>query len=244
MKLILQILHTIFFYLVIVLTFIVGTFITMIFALFTKKKYRTFQFAARIWSRMLVLLSGARVKVSGLDNIPRSGPLIFASNHQGVADILLLLAYLPRYFRFIIKKELFRIPFFGGYLRLAGYIPIDREVALSSYKTISSAAKDLDEEDCILIFPEGTRSKTGKVGPFKRGSMIMAVRSGANVVPIGISGSFNMMRKGSFLINLVPITLNIGKPISFEKYKGKEPAKSDHENELERLRDAIVGLAG
>ncbi|MFC1767707.1 lysophospholipid acyltransferase family protein, partial [Candidatus Margulisiibacteriota bacterium] len=164
MKLIFQILHTAFFVIVMVVTFLVGTTLTLPFALFSKRKYRPFQFAARLWSRLLAFISGARITVSGIENIPESGALIFASNHQGAADILLLLAYLPRSFRFIIKKELFRIPLFGMYLRLAGYLSIDRKAALASYKTLGSAAEALEDGECILIFPEGTRSKTGEVG--------------------------------------------------------------------------------
>jgi 1-acyl-sn-glycerol-3-phosphate acyltransferase len=244
MKLILQILHTSAFYIILAVTFMVGTTITLPFSLFTRKRYRPFQFAAKVWSRMLIFLSGARVTVSGLENIPGSGPLIFASNHQGAADILLLLAYLPRYFRFIIKKELFKIPFFGRYLRLAGYISIDREVALASYKSLGSAAQVLESRECILIFPEGTRSRTGDVGMFKRGSLMMALQTGATVVPIGISGSFKMMRRGSFLINLVPISLKVGKPISLVKYKGATLAKINYEEELNKLRDTIISLVG
>lgn len=242
MKLLLQILHTVILYVIAVITFVVGTLLTFPFALFARKKYHPFQFAAKVWSRMLIILSGSKVTVKGLENIPRSGALIFAANHQGMADILLLLAYLPRYFRFIIKKELFRIPFFGGYLRMAGYLSIDREAALSSFKTLGAANRTLENGECILIFPEGTRSRTGEVGPFKRGSLMVAFQTGTTIVPIGISGSYKIMRKGSYVVNITPVTLNIGKPIALEKYKGKELSKSDYERELDNLRNTIISL--
>ena len=242
MKLILQILHTIIFYFFVATTFIFGTILIIPFALIMKKKHIPFQFAARIWSRVLVFLSGARVTVSGLENIPKTGGLIFAANHQGAADITLLLGFLPRFFRFVIKKELFKIPIFGIYLKLADYISIDRKAAASSLQTLNSTNKVLNNGECILIFPEGTRSKTGELGNFKRGSLIMSFETGTSIIPIGISGSFNMMKKGSFLINLVPISVKIGKPIPFEHYKEKEVSREDFNKEIKILKDTIANL--
>jgi 1-acyl-sn-glycerol-3-phosphate acyltransferase len=96
--------------------------------------------------------------------------------------------------------------------------------------------------DCILIFQEGTRSKTGELGPFKRGSLMAAFSSGAAVVPVAISGSYKMMPKKSYLINIVPISIKFGLPISFKKYIGVKPTKDDYELELNRLREEILGL--
>jgi len=182
------------------------------------------------------------VKISGINNVPKEGGVIFASNHQGALDILIHLAYLPRYFRFVAKSDLFRIPFFGWYMSLAGYVPIEREVSASAHRTIGSVSDVLRSGDCILIFPEGTRSKTGELGPFKRGSLMAAFSSGAAVVPVAISGSYKMMPKKSYLINIVPISIKFGQPISFKKYLGVKPTKEDYEIELSRLREEILGL--
>jgi 1-acyl-sn-glycerol-3-phosphate acyltransferase len=186
--------------------------------------------------------SGVSVNISGINNIPKEGGVIFASNHQGALDILIHLAYLPKYFRFVAKSELFRIPFFGWYMSLAGYVPIERDVSASAHRTISSVSDVLRSGDCILIFPEGTRSKTGELGPFKRGSLMAAFSSGAAVVPVAISGSYKMMPKKSYLINIVPISIKFGLPISFKKYIGVKPTKDDYELELNRLREEILGL--
>jgi 1-acyl-sn-glycerol-3-phosphate acyltransferase len=239
---IIKIIHTIFFYSIAVATFFIGTLMTIPFAIAAKEKDKVFHFSARIWSRLLMLVSGSKVTIIGLDNVPKEGGLIFASNHQGAFDILIHLAYMPRHFRFVAKSDLFKIPFFGWYMSLAGYVPIERDVNASAHRTISSVAEVLSSGDCILIFPEGTRSKTGELGPFKRGSLMAAFSSGADVVPIAISGSYNMMPKKTFIINSVPITIKIGKPISFKRFIGVKPSKSDYEQELGRLRDEIQRL--
>jgi len=237
-----KVIHTLVFYTVAVVTFIIGTLLTIPFAIIIKEHHKVFHFSARIWAKLLMWTSGASINISGTNNIPNEGGVIFASNHQGALDILIHLAYLPRYFRFIAKSELFKIPFFGWYMSLAGYVPIERDVSASAHRTIGSVSDVLRKGDCILIFPEGTRSKTGELGPFKRGSLMAAFSSGAEVVPVAVSGSYQMMPKKSYLINIVPVGIKFGQPISFKKYIGVRPTKEDYEIELNRLREEILGL--
>jgi 1-acyl-sn-glycerol-3-phosphate acyltransferase len=239
---IIKLFHTIIFYSIAVITFVIGTLMTIPFAIIAREHHKPFQFSARVWSKLLMLISGAKVTISGKNNIPKEGGLIFASNHQGAFDILIHLAYITRYFRFIAKSELFKVPFLGWYMSLAGYVPIEREISKSAHRTIGSVAEVLSKDDCILIFPEGTRSNTGELGPFKRGSLMAAFSSGAKVVPVAISGSNKMMPKKTFVINIVPISIKFGQPISFEKYLGKKPTKDDYELELNRLREEIQKL--
>lgn len=239
---ILKLIHTIFIYLAAVITFFIGTLITIPFAIFNREHHKPFQFSARIWARFLLLICGVRVKISGLHNVPKKGGVIFASNHQGAFDVLIHLAYLPRYFRFVAKSELFRIPFFGWYMSIAGYVPIEREVSASAHRTIGSVSDVLSKGDCILIYPEGTRSTTGELGPFKRGSLMAAFSSGATVIPVAISGSNKMMPKKTFVINIVPISIKFGQPASFKKYLGTKPSKRDYEVELENLKKEIQDL--
>ena len=239
---VLKLIHTLFFYFVGVISFIIGTLLTIPFAIFAREHHKVFHFSARVWAKLLMLTSGVKVTISGLNNIPKEGGVIFASNHQGAFDILIHLAYLPRYFRFVAKSELFKIPFFGWYMSLAGYVPIERDVSASAHRTIGSVSDVLRKGDCILIFPEGTRSRTGELGPFKRGSLMAAFSSGATVVPVAISGSYKMMPKKTYLINIVPVSIKFGQPVSFKKYLEVKPAKSDYEIELNRLREEIQKL--
>ena len=132
LMIIIKIIHTILFYSIAVVTFIVGTILTIPFAIIAREHHKVFQFSARAWAKMLMLISGVKISITGIDKIPKEGGLIFASNHQGALDILILLAFLPRYFRFVAKSSLFKIPFFGWYMSVAGYVPIEREVSTSA----------------------------------------------------------------------------------------------------------------
>lgn len=230
-----RLIHSLFFYLLTVVAFVIGTTMTLFFVPFSRSKIKPFQIAAHLWARFLSLFSGVKVKVSGLENIPKDFPSIFVSNHQSAADILILLANLPVRFRFAIKKELFKIPIFGWYIRKAGYFPIDREVVLSAYRTLETIIEIIKAGESVLIFPEGTRSKTGKLGKFKRGSLLAALKSGAPIVPVAISGSFNVMPRGTWLIHPGPVKLSIGTPIYIK-------TEADYDNKVEEVRQAIAKM--
>ncbi|MBU1027210.1 MAG: 1-acyl-sn-glycerol-3-phosphate acyltransferase, partial [Candidatus Margulisbacteria bacterium] len=174
-----------------------------------------------------------RLKVCGLENVPKDTPLLIAANHQGFADILIVLACLPVYFRFAIKKELFSIPIFGWYLKKAGYFPIDRKIILSVYKTVEVMEKIFETRDSVLIFPEGTRSKTGQLGAFKRGSLVTALETGCPVLPVSISGSYEIMPRGHIFAWPHPVKLTVSPVVyinSDEEYDGK----------VKEIRDAVA----
>ncbi|PIS30258.1 1-acyl-sn-glycerol-3-phosphate acyltransferase [Candidatus Saganbacteria bacterium CG08_land_8_20_14_0_20_45_16] len=225
-------LRTILFYLILVITFFVGSTIALISSLFIRPRAKAFQVAAHIWAKLLVKVSGIRCEVRGAENIPKDKAVIFAANHQGAADILIVLACLPTTFRFAIKKELFKVPVFGWYLRSADYFPIDRKLILSVYRTVENIIGYIKEGASVLIFPEGTRTQTGELGKFKRGSLLAALKSGAPIVPLAISGSFDLMPKGSFVINPHPVKFSIGKPIEITN-------EADYESKVEEVRSAI-----
>jgi 1-acyl-sn-glycerol-3-phosphate acyltransferase len=231
----LRVLHTAFLYLLTVISFFVGTAITLCFVPFSRDKIRTYQSAAHLWARFLVFFSGVKVTTQGLENIPRDQPSILVSNHQGAADIPVLLAFLPIRFRFAIKKELFSIPFFGWYLKKAGYFSVDREVVLSAYKTLETIVEILKTGESVLIFPEGTRSRDGSLGKLKRGSLMAALNSGAPIIPIAISGSFNVMPRGSKLFRPAKVKLTAGKPIYIK-------SEEEYDHKVEEVRDAIAKM--
>ena len=230
-----RLVRSLFFYLTAVLGFFIGTALTILIALPARpeRKLKIFQDSALIWSRLLAFISGVPVKVQGLENLKKDEPVVIVSNHQGAADILILLAYLPVYFRFIIKKELFKVPFFGWYLKKAGYISVDRGVGEKAHRMFSEAQEALRSGDSILIFPEGTRSRDGKLQPFKRGSLLLAFKAKVSVVPVAISGSFHILPAKSIFYNPVPVSLKIGKPISLLKYG------SAYEKALEDIHGVI-----
>ncbi|MFA4904896.1 MAG: lysophospholipid acyltransferase family protein [Candidatus Margulisiibacteriota bacterium] len=213
-----RIIRSLFFYLTAVLGFFIGTALTLLIVICAppERKLKIYQNSARTWARLLAFISGVPVAIEGLENLKKNEPVVIVSNHQGAADILILLAYLPVDFRFVIKKELFKVPFFGWYLKKAGYISVDRGVGEKAHRLFSEAEDALKTGDSILVFPEGTRSRDGKLQPFKRGSLLLAQKARVNIVPVAISGSFHILPAKSIFFNVVPVVVKIGRPLSYK----------------------------
>lgn len=231
---IVYILHNLLLYVITIGSFFIGSALTLCFLPFVKDKRVPFQVAARVWSKMIILLSGSSFRVVGQENIP-TGAMMIAANHQGAADIPIVLGGLPVNFLFAIKKELFKIPIFGWYLRKTGYFPVDRAMILSAYKLVDKMVELLNHGDRILIFPEGTRSRDGSLGEFKRGSLLAALKAGVPVLPVAINGSYNIMPKGTKLIRPTKVKLSIGKPIMIAN-------DSEYEVKLGEVRQSIANM--
>lgn len=171
-----------------------------------------------IWARMLLAVANTKVEIIGAENVLIGKPQIFMANHQSDFDVLIVLAHLPGQFRWIVKKELFQIPIFGRAMQSAGYIEIDREDREKAMLSIDKAAMKIREGKSVMSFPEGTRSKDGKIKPFKHGMFYLAIKSGVPIVPISIIGAGEIMPKRSLHIRPGRITLVIDKPIDVSGY--------------------------
>jgi 1-acyl-sn-glycerol-3-phosphate acyltransferase len=169
-----------------------------------------------LWCRVILALAGVRVTVKGAEKIPKDRPVVFASNHQGAFDIPALQGYLPTRFRWVAKRSLFKIPVIGWSMSMAGYIGIERENAQDAYQGIEDASGKITEGSSVLIFPEGTRSRTGELLPFKRGGFLLAVKSGAPVVPLAVAGTRDIMKRGGVMIRPHPVVISVGGPIRSE----------------------------
>ncbi len=227
---------TLIFYLVFLATFIFGSLLILVMMIFGIPRRKASAAVSKRWAKMLLSIAGIKVHLKGAENLGFSGPKILAANHQGNFDIPILMSALPVNFRFLVKKELFSIPVFGWHLRNRGDIPINRKSPASASYTIKMLAKDLKDGDPLLIFPEGTRSADGKVAEFKRGSVVLASESGARIVPIGISGSFSIQKKGGVMIYPTDVYVNIGTPI------GNEADPDDISGFSTRLREKVISL--
>lgn len=173
---------------------------------------------ANLWARMLLWLANTRVDVVGRENVLIGKPQIFMANHQSDFDILIVLAHIPGQFRWIAKKELFKIPVFGKAMRNAGYIEIDRQHHEKALKSLDEAAQKIREGKSVVTFPEGTRSKDGTVQPFKQGMFHLAIKAGVPIVPISIIGARDIMPKRTLKVKPGRIIMIIDRPVEVKGY--------------------------
>ena len=174
----------------------------------------------RWWARGLLKLL-APVTVEGLERIDASKPRLYAANHLSALDIPLLYAYLPFAFRIMAHRLVFRVPLIGWYLRRAGGLEIAPESVALTRRALREAVKTLRRGMPVVIFPEGERSPTGKMLPFRRGAFYMAMKAHAEVVPVAIVGTYEGLPIGSAHLRRVPLRLAIGEPIAVAGYTPK-----------------------
>lgn len=197
-------------------------------------------YGARPWARSILWVCGVRVKVEGLDNVDSGLPRIYMTNHQSFFDIFVLLSCLPVDFKFILKRELTRIPILGPAMKRAGYISIDRDDPRKAVKSMEQAADRIRAGASVLIFPEGTRSQDGSLQPFKKGGFHLALKSGCDIVPVSIVNTHRIAEKGSLRINRGDVSMIVGKAIPVSEY-----SKRDMAGLMTRVRDAMIsGLGG
>jgi 1-acyl-sn-glycerol-3-phosphate acyltransferase len=190
---------------------------------------------ANLWARMLLWLTSTSVEVIGRENVRIDRPHIFMANHQSDFDILIVLAHIPGQFRWIAKKELFKIPIFGKAMRNAGYIEIDRQNHERALKSLDEAAQKIREGKSVVTFPEGTRSKDGTVRPFKQGMFHLAIKAGVPIIPISIIGAKEIMPKRSLNVKPGKITMVIGQPVDVSAYTVETRGEL-----IERVRNIII----
>jgi len=188
---------------------------------FRKSKQKAHAFP-RAWGRILCRIVGVNVRIEGLENIRPDQTYIFVANHSSQFDIFSWQGYFPYNFRWIAKKELFSIPFFGRAMKQVGYIPIDRSKGRQALKSLDQAAKQIATGSSVLIFPEGTRTPNGRLQEFKTGAIMLAIKSGVPVVPIGFNGSYPVLPKGRLLPRPGNITIRIGIPEETSHYNAKD----------------------
>ena len=178
---------------------------------------------ARLWARTLLVVSSVNVSVEGLEQIDPAGSYVFVSNHLSYMDTPVALAYIPVQFRFLAKRGLFQIPGLGTHLSRAGHIPVPREDPRAAVKTMQVAAETIQQKKIsLLIFPEGGRSPTGVLRPFKEGGAYIAIRAGVPVVPLVLIGTRDILPFGGGVVRPGSVTLRIMKPIATSGFTLKQ----------------------
>ena len=158
-------------------------------------------------------LAGIRYRVRGREHIPAHRAVVFCSNHESNVDPPVLFQALHKRLHVLFKAELTKIPVLGAVMLGGGFVPVERERREASMASIDRAAASIRDGNTFLIFPEGTRSKTAELLPFKKGGFIMAIKAQAPIVPVAVSGGRSAMRKGSWLVRPVMVDVKIGEPV-------------------------------
>jgi 1-acyl-sn-glycerol-3-phosphate acyltransferase len=158
-------------------------------------------------------LSGITYRVTGREHVPAGRAVVFCANHQSNIDPPVLFEALHPRLHVLYKAELSKLPLFGRAIQLGGFIPVERQNREQSTAAIARGAASIREGNSFLIFPEGTRSRTGELLPFKKGGFIMAIKGQAPIVPVAIAGARRAMRKGSPLIYPVLVHVRFGEAV-------------------------------
>jgi len=163
--------------------------------------------------RLGLSLSGIRVRVAGLEHAPRDRAAVYCSNHQSNIDPPVIFEVVHPCLHILYKAEIDAIPVLARAFRYGGFIPVDRRNKEAALRSIDAGAASLRAGNSFLIFPEGTRSRTAELLPFKKGGFIMAIKAAAPMVPVAVQGGRDSMRKGSWIIRPVTVSVRVGATI-------------------------------
>ena len=163
--------------------------------------------------RLALGLSGIKYRVAGAEHIPHDRAVVFCSNHQSNVDPPVLFEALHPRTHILYKAELNALPLLARAFRVGGFIPVDRRNKEAALRSIEAGAASLRSGNSFLIFPEGTRSRTDELLPFKKGGFIMAIKGQAPIVPVAVQGGRDAMRKGSRIVRPVTVSVRVGEPI-------------------------------
>jgi 1-acyl-sn-glycerol-3-phosphate acyltransferase len=178
-------------------------------------------YVGRVWSLLNVLLSGTRMEIQGKNKIEKGRPYIVMSNHQSLFDVWALIGMLPLQIRWIVKSEIRKVPIFGYTLDRMGHVYIDRKRRQDAYLSLNTAVRKIEKGASLVIFPEGTRSVDGRLLKFRYGGAIMALKSGAPILPVTINGGRFVLPKNTLSLRPGRIQIIIGDKIDTRRFDTK-----------------------
>ena len=187
------------------------------------------------WSRSVLWLLLVPIKVTGCENVDPNQSYVFVANHQSFLDVFAVYGWLPNNFKWLMKKELRKIPFVGTACAVAGHIFVDRSNPRAAMESLTYIKAQLHDGISTVIFPEGTRTKTGEMGRFKQGAFKIAMDMNLPVVPISLSGFFDAMPRNKFYVKpFSRVALHIGKPIDISQFNDINEAMTELHTQVKK----------
>jgi len=208
------VIRTLLFYVALVVSTLVHGTPSIVAGLLGYRRRGIHDWGLRGWGRWILAAAGTPVVMEGTERIPRDAPVVFASNHSSMFDIWALGSSLPGSVRFVAKAELTRIPFFGRAMLSQEHVSIDRVNKVRAIEAYDRAAVTIKGGISTIVFPEGTRSRTGELLPFKNAPFGLAIVAQVPVVPVYVHDTFEILPKGGWQIRPRPIRILIGEPIA------------------------------
>ena len=185
-------------------------------------------------ARTAFRLAGVKIIVSGREKIPAGRAVVFMPNHQSNCDPPAVAANLPPVL-VMAKQEFFQIPILGTAIRMRGFIPVDRKNRERAFAAVDQAIAALKAGHSFLVFPEGTRSRDGRLQPFKSGVFVMAIKAGAPIVPVSVSGGSRIIRKGEFRIHPGTLRMTLHDPVPTDGC-----SITDRDKVAQQVRRAVI----
>ena len=192
-----------------------------------------------IWSPGLLIIIGARLEVKGRENLDKSCQYIIVGNHTSWGDILVLFIATRQMLRFIAKAELAKLPFIGYMMKRMGMVFVERGNARKSAHSVKATLDKIKDGAKMVGFPEGTRSQTGKIGEFKKGLIMIAVKSGIDIVPVGLQNVYNVWPRNNYAFRSGKVKAIIGEPISTLGYNETNVSEL-----VEKVKQNVASLSG
>ena len=232
---------TILFWITNIFTVFLGFLGTPILGLVIGNIYAAHVFFSRLWARTSLAAAAIPVRIEGSENIPKNTPVIYMPNHASNLDWIILWAILPYPppIRYVAKKELYKIPFFGANLRYGGHFALDRERKKIAHETLAKVV-EVTKTSSVIIFPEGTRSWDGKLGEFRGGGVYTALKVGVPIVPVAIAGTFDILPRQTLMITPGKVKVKFGQPLYFEKKE--EMDLESYKGAINKVREVISDM--
>jgi 1-acyl-sn-glycerol-3-phosphate acyltransferase len=241
-----NLLGTIVIFFVVILSMVVLSLTVLVFFVirclgFKRPMDRLIYRLAQAWALIILAVSGCKLTVTGREHIPREGGFCLVANHNSIFDIVLLLATVGRPFGFIAKKELKAVPLINFWIPLLGGLFIDRKNIRKAIGTINEGIGRIKAGGAMIIFPEGTRGKGKGMLPFKPGSLKLATKAGAPMVPLAITGSYDVFEK-NYRFRPGPVSINFAPPIPTADIPAGD--KGDLTDQVYAVIDGMLKKAG